>query len=217
MAVDANVLIFERIREEIRAGKSPFNAVEAGYKRAFTTIVDAQRHDLHRGDHPVRVRVRPGKGLRGHARHRNPELDVHRNRVDPSAGFIVVAPHAADRARTVGGGRGDVSSKIGAGEHEGPVYQAPCHSIHLLRLAGGRFDRDVFRARGEPRHRFRGRYPDRDRNRPAGGCFRDAQVDVQTWSRRGRAAGIRLADGSPDPHRTADRRREGAACGCRRR
>ena len=41
MAVDANVLIFERIREEIRAGKSPFNAVEAGYKRAFTTIVDA--------------------------------------------------------------------------------------------------------------------------------------------------------------------------------
>ncbi len=41
MAVDANVLIFERIREEIASGKSPFNAVEAGYKRAFTTIVDA--------------------------------------------------------------------------------------------------------------------------------------------------------------------------------
>jgi protein-export membrane protein SecD len=41
MAVDANVLIFERIREELAAGKSPFNAVEAGYKRAFTTIVDA--------------------------------------------------------------------------------------------------------------------------------------------------------------------------------
>lgn len=41
MAVDANVLIFERIKEEIRANKSPFNAVEAGFKRAFTTIVDA--------------------------------------------------------------------------------------------------------------------------------------------------------------------------------
>jgi len=37
MAVDANVLIFERIREELRAGKSPFNAVETGYQRAFTT------------------------------------------------------------------------------------------------------------------------------------------------------------------------------------
>jgi protein-export membrane protein SecD len=41
MAVDANVLIFERIREELRNGRSPLNAVEAGYKRAFTTIVDA--------------------------------------------------------------------------------------------------------------------------------------------------------------------------------
>jgi len=41
MAVDANVLIFERIREELRAGKSPFNSVEAGFKRAFTTIMDS--------------------------------------------------------------------------------------------------------------------------------------------------------------------------------
>jgi protein-export membrane protein SecD len=41
MAVDANVLIFERIKEEIASGKTPFNAVEAGYKRAFTTIIDA--------------------------------------------------------------------------------------------------------------------------------------------------------------------------------
>jgi preprotein translocase subunit SecD len=41
MAVDANVLIFERIREEVRAGRSPMNAVDAGYKRALTTIIDA--------------------------------------------------------------------------------------------------------------------------------------------------------------------------------
>jgi preprotein translocase subunit SecD len=41
MAVDANVLIFERIREEAKAGRSPVNAVDAGYKRAITTIVDA--------------------------------------------------------------------------------------------------------------------------------------------------------------------------------
>lgn len=41
MAVDANVLINERIREEIRSGKSPFAAVEAGYKRALTTIIDS--------------------------------------------------------------------------------------------------------------------------------------------------------------------------------
>jgi len=41
MAVDANVLIFERIKEEIRLGKSPFSAVENGYKRALTTIIDS--------------------------------------------------------------------------------------------------------------------------------------------------------------------------------
>ena len=41
MAVDANVLIFERIREELRNGMSPQASIHAGYDRAFTTIVDA--------------------------------------------------------------------------------------------------------------------------------------------------------------------------------
>ena len=42
MAVDANVIIYERIREELREGKSPRAAVDAGYARAFWTIFDAQ-------------------------------------------------------------------------------------------------------------------------------------------------------------------------------
>lgn len=41
MAVDANVLIYERIREEIRAGRTIRMAIEAGYSRAIITIVDA--------------------------------------------------------------------------------------------------------------------------------------------------------------------------------
>ncbi|MFO7647649.1 MULTISPECIES: protein translocase subunit SecD [Halomonas] len=41
MAVDANVLIFERIREELRGGLSVQQAIHAGYERAFTSIVDA--------------------------------------------------------------------------------------------------------------------------------------------------------------------------------
>jgi len=41
MAVDANVLIFERIREELRAGVAPQSAINAGYEKAFTTIADA--------------------------------------------------------------------------------------------------------------------------------------------------------------------------------
>jgi preprotein translocase subunit SecD len=41
MAVDANVLIFERIREEARLGKSPLAAVDSGYREAMRTIIDA--------------------------------------------------------------------------------------------------------------------------------------------------------------------------------
>lgn len=41
IAVDANVLIYERIREELRGGNSPHSAILAGYDRAFLTIADA--------------------------------------------------------------------------------------------------------------------------------------------------------------------------------
>jgi preprotein translocase subunit SecD len=41
MAVDANVLIFERIREELRIGNSPQASISAGYAKAFSTIADA--------------------------------------------------------------------------------------------------------------------------------------------------------------------------------
>ena len=40
MAVDSNVLIFERMREELRAGKSVAKSIEQGFDRAFITIVD---------------------------------------------------------------------------------------------------------------------------------------------------------------------------------
>jgi preprotein translocase subunit SecD len=41
MAVDANVLIFERIREELRIGNTPQSSINAGYAKAFSTIADA--------------------------------------------------------------------------------------------------------------------------------------------------------------------------------
>ena len=40
MGVDSNVLVFERIREELRNGKSPASAVDAGFEKAFLTIID---------------------------------------------------------------------------------------------------------------------------------------------------------------------------------
>ena len=41
MSVDANVLIYERIREELRAGKGLKLAIDDGYKRAYSAIIDA--------------------------------------------------------------------------------------------------------------------------------------------------------------------------------
>jgi preprotein translocase subunit SecD len=40
MAVDTNILIFERIREELRVGKTPRSAIDAGFSRALRTIID---------------------------------------------------------------------------------------------------------------------------------------------------------------------------------
>jgi preprotein translocase subunit SecD len=49
MAIDANVLINERIREELRAGLPPQTAIQAGYERAFDTILDSNLTTLIAG------------------------------------------------------------------------------------------------------------------------------------------------------------------------
>jgi len=49
MAVDANVLIYERIREELRNGKTPISAIEGGYSRALATIIDSNLTTLIAG------------------------------------------------------------------------------------------------------------------------------------------------------------------------
>lgn len=46
MAVDANILIFERTKEELRSGKSFFNAIDAGFERAFSSIFDSNVNTL---------------------------------------------------------------------------------------------------------------------------------------------------------------------------
>src|SRR3546814_307191 len=47
MAVDANVLINERIREEYKLGKSVVASLDAGFSRAFSTILDSNLTTLH--------------------------------------------------------------------------------------------------------------------------------------------------------------------------
>ncbi len=63
MAVDANILIFERIREELRAGKSSANALEGGYEKAFSTIIDANLTTLITASILIWLGTGPVKGF----------------------------------------------------------------------------------------------------------------------------------------------------------
>ncbi|MBU2979172.1 protein translocase subunit SecD [Alteromonas sp. C1M14] len=63
MAVDANVLIFERIREELRDGRSPQQAIHLGYDSAFSTIMDANVTTLIAGMILFAVGTGPIKGF----------------------------------------------------------------------------------------------------------------------------------------------------------
>jgi preprotein translocase subunit SecD len=63
MSVDANVLINERIREELREGKSPRAAVEIGYSRALTAIIDGHVTTLISGVVLAQYGTGPVKGF----------------------------------------------------------------------------------------------------------------------------------------------------------
>jgi SecD/SecF fusion protein len=63
MAVDANILIFERIREELKSGKSSDNALEGGYAKAFSTIIDANLTTLITASILIWLGTGPVKGF----------------------------------------------------------------------------------------------------------------------------------------------------------
>ena len=95
IAVDANVLINERIREEIRSGKSPVASIEAGYQRAMTTIIDSNMTTLI--STLVLFWLGSGRGARicRDPHHRHSRLHVHRRDPDAAHGVLLAALDAA--------------------------------------------------------------------------------------------------------------------------
>ena len=83
MAVDANILIFERTKEELRLGKSLPAAIEAGFARAWNSILDSNVSSLITAGHPVLVRFVDDPRLRARPDHRCARLDVHRDHRHP--------------------------------------------------------------------------------------------------------------------------------------
>ncbi len=86
MAVDANVLIFSRIREEIAAGMTVQRAINEGFGRAFTAILDANLTTLLVGGILFAMGTGPVKGLRSDHVPRDLYLDVHGHHGDPRDG-----------------------------------------------------------------------------------------------------------------------------------
>ena len=102
MAVDANILIFERSKEELRVGKSLPAAIEAGFNRAWNSILDSNVSSLITADDPVPVRVVDDPRLRPRPDHRRAGVDVHAITVTRTVLRIVVAQPWARKASLYG-------------------------------------------------------------------------------------------------------------------
>jgi len=81
VAADSNIVIFERIKEEVRAGRPMAAAIAAGYRRGIATIVDANVVTLLTRLHPLRAGDRWRQGLRLHPRGGHDRLAAHRGRL----------------------------------------------------------------------------------------------------------------------------------------
>ena len=120
MAVDANVLVFERIREESRGGRRPLQAIETGYERALSAIIDANVTTFIAAAILFGMGSGPGEGLCRDAGHRHHHLRVHRLHGDPVSGVPLVrrtAPESAGgmtmrAARTSDEGSGRLRLKL---------------------------------------------------------------------------------------------------------
>ena len=78
VAADANIVIFERVKEEIRGGRSIASGIATGLQARLRGDRRRQRRHVHDRVHPVRAGHRGSQGLRVHARHRHAGVAVHR-------------------------------------------------------------------------------------------------------------------------------------------
>ena len=104
MAVDANVLIYERIREELRAGKTPIAAIDAGFTRAFITIADSQLTTLACAARDVLAGVGTDPRLRRDAHHRHLHVDLRLRHRRAAAHLLLAELDAADAPHHRGAG-----------------------------------------------------------------------------------------------------------------
>ena len=97
-AVDSNVLIYERIREEVHAGRSIVSAIQAGFDRAFATIIDSNSTMAIAAVMLFFTRIGPGARLRRRLHPWHPDDRHHRRDADAHDDCAVVPLRAAEGA-----------------------------------------------------------------------------------------------------------------------
>ncbi len=152
MAVDANVLIYERMREEAELGRGPAMAIEAGFSRAMITIVDANLTTILAAGHLVRIRGGAGEGLCLDADHRRHHFGVHGGAGVADFHRLVVPP---EPPQTIADLRG--AGHVNVASDQAPAEENQFHLCEIRRLCrvlldcGGRWLACVDGDRGFPR------------------------------------------------------------------
>jgi preprotein translocase subunit SecD len=232
IAVDSNVLIYERIREELRGGRTAISAIDAGFKRALSTILDSNITTFiaaavlfYIGTGPVRgFAVTLGIGIVTTV---FTAFTVTRLIVAawvrwkrPTSVPICDCGAVCDKHRSHRARRPDRRAELrqrdelaAVAAHRPRRYQVRLHPVspHQLSDLRGAVDsghRAVLHPRAELRHRLQGRHaarsPRQDRNRRH---FRDALHARRPWPRRSAVAAVRRPGRRADPRRPAARRR----------
>ena len=164
IAVDSNVLIYERIREEIRTGRSAISAIDAGFTRALATILDFEHHHLHRRHRAVFHRDRTGARLCRHLRHRHHHHGVHGLHAHAPDGCLLGALVASTTPRSHLGRKRRATAPLNtaaaahSGRHQVRLHALPAHQLSAVGDHVDRGDRPLFHARAEFRHRLHRRH-----------------------------------------------------------
>ena len=186
MAVNSNVIIYERVREERRLGRSLVQSLDSGFARALATIVDANFTTFIAAVILFYLGSGPVRGFRDYAGHRHHYHRLHRLHPDALAHRHLAAPRQAE-------GTAARDDPIRPGRHHPPLYVVAAICLRALGGVVDRGDNLVLHDRNELRDRLPRRNVDRDPGQTGllqfGGGARTPQR-AQYWRRSG--SGLRL-------------------------
>ncbi|MFH1465972.1 MAG: protein translocase subunit SecD [Pseudomonadota bacterium] len=199
MAVDANIIIYERIREELRLGKTTRAAVDAGFSKALSAVLDANITTFIAGVVLFSYGTGAHQGLRG-------DLD-DRHRHHPLHGRVRVPVHAGPADPQVRHPAGDLgrSHAVHPQRHEHQLRRIPALLRRGQRHPGDGEHRAVHLHRAELGHRLHRRIRDPHQVRTARGHRRRAHGHGESGAARRSGAGHRRPRGRRIRHPCTER------------